>query len=285
MQIKPLKITCKDGIVLAATMYFPNHVKAAIMIAPATGIKRGFYHHFAQFLVENGYGVITYDNRGIGDSGSDTLNEVNASLHNWGNQDMTAVLEELKRRFPGTSYHIIGHSAGGELVGLMDNALEISSMFNYGSSSGSLANTPYPFKFKSYFFLNVYIPICNLLFGKTMSHWVGMGEPLPKQVGKDWRRWCNGTGYVQVDLDTKIKDHFYYDLKMPSFWLHSEDDSIATYKNVVEMVNVSPQMPAEIRTISPKEFGFESIGHMAFFSRKKATLWNLALEWLEKHSQ
>ena len=63
------KVICEDQFVLAATTYTPtNEIKGAIIIGPATGIKRQVYANFASFLAENGYGVITFDNRGIGGS-------------------------------------------------------------------------------------------------------------------------------------------------------------------------------------------------------------------------
>ena len=68
-------------------------VKGAVMIAPATGIKRIFYHSLATFLADNGYGIICFDNSGIGDSKKGLINEVNASLVSWGTLDMPAVLD------------------------------------------------------------------------------------------------------------------------------------------------------------------------------------------------
>ena len=63
------KIICVDKFAIAATTYSPTtDVKGAILIGPATGIQRQFYASFASFLAEKGYGVITFDNRGIGGS-------------------------------------------------------------------------------------------------------------------------------------------------------------------------------------------------------------------------
>ena len=95
MTPESIQITCTDGIVLSATHYPAEKAVSAVMIGPATGIKRRFYHGFAAHLAEQGHAVITFDNRGIGDSGSDRLNDVNASLVNWGKLDMTAVMEAL----------------------------------------------------------------------------------------------------------------------------------------------------------------------------------------------
>lgn len=255
------------------------------MIAPATGIKRQFYNSFATFLSENGYAVITFDNRGIGESIGKSINAPNASLTNWGKLDMTAVLEQLKTTFPNVNYHLIGHSAGGQLIGLMKNAKDLTSIFNFGSSSGSLHYSKYPFKLKSAFWMNCYIPMSNFIFGHTKSQWVGMGEPLPKEVASQWSLWCNGKGYVAVDLDEKIKEHCYNELAFKSLWLHAEDDDIANHKSVKDMIRVFPNIQYEVITLKPKKLGFKDIGHMSFFRTKKKVLWNFAIDWFNKQSE
>lgn len=283
MEKKEISIKCADDFELAGTLYQPDSVKAAIMIAPATGIRRRVYNSFASFLADNGYGVICFDNRGIGDSKNGSINANNPSLVNWGALDMPAVLETLQLNFPNQTYHLVGHSAGGQLVGLMHNAAEITSMFNFAASSGSLRNMNYPFKFKASFFLNVYIPLNNLLFGKTNSQWVGMGEPLPKKVASQWTKWCNGSGYVATDFGKDIKAHHYDSLSLPSLWLHAIDDGIANYENVQDMVRVYPKSKAEVITLKPVDWGYKDIGHMKFFSSKKKELWKYALDWLNQY--
>jgi predicted alpha/beta hydrolase len=278
-----IKIECEDGFKLAGTLFKPKKISAALMIAPATGIKKEFYSAFANYLAENGFATLTFDNRGIGESKGNSINASNASLTNWGELDMTAALEFLKSEFPNTDYHLIGHSAGGQLVGLMKNAKEIKSMFNFASSSGSLHYSKYPFKLKSSFFLNFYIPVSNLIFGHTKSQWVGMGEPLPKNVGKEWAKWCNGKGYIKVDLDTKIKEHLYNELNFNTLWVHAIDDEIANYENVKDMIRVHPNIKSTILTLSPKEYGFKDIGHMKFFSKRRKELWSLATKWLNEN--
>ncbi|WP_205161230.1 MULTISPECIES: alpha/beta hydrolase family protein [Arenibacter] len=283
MNKKDIAIECKDGFELAGTIYEPKSIKGAIMIAPATGIKRRFYNSLATYLAENGYGVICFDNRGVGDSKKGSINQINASLINWGRLDMTAVLEKLKESFPNQSYHLIGHSAGGQLVGLMDNASEIKSMFNFAASSGSLKNMNYPFKLFAFFYLNTFIPFSNLFFGLTNSQWVGMGEPLPKLVAQQWSRWCNGKGYAATDFGKAIQEHLYDDLDLPSLWLYAKDDGIANWVNVRDMSLVYSKSKAEIISIDPKELSSKRLGHMGFFSSKNKELWNYTLDWLSKH--
>ena len=82
--IKDIQVTCEDGMHLTALLYTPpSPAKAAVMIGPATGIKRQFYSAFATYLCEQGYGVITFDNRGIGGSVKGSVKQSDASLVTW----------------------------------------------------------------------------------------------------------------------------------------------------------------------------------------------------------
>lgn len=254
------------------------------MVGPATGIKKGFYHSIASFLAKHGYSVLTFDNRGIGESRKLPISKEPADLIDWGRLDMTAVLEELKERFPKTTYHVLGHSAGGQLVGLMENALEVNSIFNFACSSGQIRNLSSPYRPLGMFFMNVFIPLSNMIFGHTKSQWVGMGEPLPSMVAAQWTKWCNGAGYVATDFEKAIDRHFYDDLKVPSKWLYATDDYIANLINVKDMIRVYANSTYEIEKLDPKELGYNEIGHMKFFSSKKEALWSRLLSWLELHS-
>lgn len=270
---------------LAATVYHPKRaVKKAVMIAPATGIKRQFYHNFATYLAEHGFGVVTFDNEGIGDSLTTDLAKSDASLISWGRYDMPAVLDALQDEFADASYHLIGHSAGGQLIGLMPNYESITSVFNVACSSGCIKNMKMPYKLKAKFFMDIFIPINNLMLGYTASDKVGMGENLPKHVARQWREWCKGEGYIKTAFGKSIQTHFYDDFAIKSLWVGFSDDDIANSKNMDDMIRVFSQMPVEKRFFDPKEFGVDNIGHMLYFSRRINTkapeLWQMAVDWV-----
>jgi predicted alpha/beta hydrolase len=284
--VKQKTIKCSDSVELAATIYEPTitiTVKGAVMMAPATGIKRQFYANFAHYLANNGYGVITFDNRGIGGSSTGPVTQNAASLQCWGEKDMPAVLEYLQQTFPQTKYHLVGHSAGGQLIGLMHNAMDISSMFNFACSSGQLTNMKLSYLVQAHFFMNFFIPLSNAMFGHTKSQWLGMGEPLPKSVAKQWQQWCNGQGYVKTAFGKTVHQHCYNELILPSLWVNAVDDDIANNANVADMMSVFPKLNGQTLTLTPSEHGLSEIGHMKFFSSKSQVLWPLALDWLDKH--
>lgn len=278
---------------LTASVYVPENteneaIKNALMIAPATGIKRSFYHRFATYLVNQGFGVITYDNEGIGDSLTCPLSKCDASLISWGRHDATAVLEALQYEFPNAKYHLIGHSAGGQLIGLIPNYQVLSSVVNIACSSGRIKNMEMPFKANAMLFMNGAITLGNLLLGYTPSDKFNMGEPLPRGVAKQWRDWCNGKGYIKTAFGETIFTHYYDQLNTPALWLNFSDDDIANAKNVEDMLAVFSAMPVEREMLEPQQFGLTKIGHMKFFSaktyKKAPQLWKMVTDWIEQHS-
>jgi len=262
-------ITCCDDVTLSGRLYLPNNEPcAAVLIAPATGIKQGFYTRFATFLAEHSIVVLTFDNRGIGDSLKDDKVMRETLLQDWGQKDLPAALKYLQQHKKGLPVHLVGHSAGGQLAGLMPNAAELTTLITYGSSSGSLRNFTGTYKYQAQFYMNVFIPVSNFLFGRTQSHWMGMGEPLPKGVGAQWRRWCNGQGYAETDFGESISEHSYAKLTQPALWIRATDDKIAPQANMQDIIRVYQNLQITEKIINPTEHGLTHLGHMHFFARQ-----------------
>jgi predicted alpha/beta hydrolase len=89
-------ISCKDGYQLAAQYYsaaLQEDKPYPILICPATGITKTFYNSFAEWLNQQGYAVLSFDFRGIGQSLHGKLKDSNASIDDWGLLDIPAAIE------------------------------------------------------------------------------------------------------------------------------------------------------------------------------------------------
>jgi len=78
-------VTCSDGRLISATKYDaiePNN--KFILINSALGVRQSFYQTLAIFLSRNGYTVITWDPRGIGESSMVNVKNDPAKLRDWG---------------------------------------------------------------------------------------------------------------------------------------------------------------------------------------------------------
>ncbi|HSK39431.1 MAG TPA: alpha/beta hydrolase, partial [Arenibaculum sp.] len=61
------------------------------IINPATSVRCRYYSRFAVYLFENGFDVVTYDYRGIGESRPVSLRGFQGSWLDWGHLDFDAV--------------------------------------------------------------------------------------------------------------------------------------------------------------------------------------------------
>ena len=112
-------IKTNDGTRIWISYYTPEESnKKVIVIAPGVGLTHEYYDLFANFLVQQGFVVITFDYRGMGRSAPENLNGYSANMHQWAVQDINAVLLYAKQHYPGEEIIYIGHCMGGEIIGL-----------------------------------------------------------------------------------------------------------------------------------------------------------------------
>jgi len=107
-----------------------------------------------------------------------------------------------------------------------------------------------------------------------------MGEDLPAGVARQWSQWCLGRGYVANEFGRGISRHYYDEFRAPILSLYSNDDSIATPRNVDDLLRLFPAAPKQTLCLEPQSFGFKSLGHVDFFRASRAAVWPLALDWL-----
>src|SRR6266508_4370644 len=132
MEVTDITIPAKDGYPLAASLYRPQRDEmrdATVVVSSATAVKRGFYDKFARFLCQHGFTVLTYDYRGIGGSLRGDIKAFDGRMHQWGENDLAGILEGARKCSPASKkLLLVGHSAGGQLLGLCANSGLVSAM-------------------------------------------------------------------------------------------------------------------------------------------------------------
>lgn len=281
----PIRVPTPAGHALAGTVFSPiGPPRGAVLIAPATGIRRGFYAPFAERLAEQGFGVLSFEFQGIGDSLTGALRDCPATLVSWGSNDLAAGIDALARHFPGVSLQLVGHSAGAQLLGLAPNAPRLASLLAVAGSSGRLSGLRWPFRAGAEVFMRGLIPASNALVGYARTDRVGMGGPLPRGVAAQWARWCAGGGYAETGFGREVQAHGYGSLDLPSRWVSASDDPIAVSANVEDGLRVFARMAphAERLTLHPADYGLQKIGHMGFFRPQARALWPVLSAWLDQ---
>lgn len=274
-------VLCEDGRVLDARVFRPvGSLRGAILIGGATGVPQYFYGAYARWLAARGLLTLTFDYRGIRGSRLQPLRDDPARMRDWGLLDLPAALGHLHELAPALPIGFIGHSVGGQMLGLMPNhrlvhrAVMLASGFGYwGNMSplyGSMVRA----------LVGGLGPALYRRLGYAPNARIGWGDDLPRGVAADWFRWCQRPDYFAELLQAQGRDRF-DDVRQPLLALGFSDDPIATPKNIAAQLRLYANAQLTRRILSPAEVGLRRIGHLHFFSpRMPETLWRIPLDHL-----
>lgn len=102
-----------EGIRLFAAEWPLKHPKAVLAIVHGQGEHIGRYAHLAEWYNRHQIAVVGYDHQGYGRSEGKRGHAKNLQVLL---DDIGLLLEETRRRYPGTPLFLYGHSMGGGLV-------------------------------------------------------------------------------------------------------------------------------------------------------------------------
>jgi predicted alpha/beta hydrolase len=277
-------IEARDGFKLSATIRRPlTEIKGVIQMNCGTGIPQKVYSNLAIYLTQYGYVTVTYDYRGIGNSKPKNLTGFKAKIEDWGILDMTSIFDWIISEFPNEKKIIIGHSMGGQLVGLMDNYQKIDKLVLIASSTGYWKDMSSPYKWLMPPLWFLFVPLTTFIYGYANAKKIRQGENLPKGVAIQWRNWCINPNYFDEHFQKSNTSLFFDKLRIPLKSIQIKDDPIANEITSNKILKYYKIANIEIEKISPEQLGVKKIGHTGFFSRQfKDTLWKNLKTDIEK---
>lgn len=271
-----LSIHCNDGYELSARFY-PHQTTfkhaLPILICPATGITKTFYNSYATWLTEQGHDVLVFDFRGIGESLHGPLKQSTASIVQWGQLDIPAAIDTLINKTQAAQVIILGHSAGGQLLGIVPNYNKVAKVVAVSGSTGHVKDLKGRTKLLAPVMFNIIFPIARYTLGYGPTNAIGMGENLPKDVAREWAQFCSKPGYVLNALGKTVQQDFHAQVNCPITAVWSTDDEIATKANVKDLLRLYPNAPTDMIELNPKATGHKAIGHMLMFKSSHKNLW------------
>jgi predicted alpha/beta hydrolase len=285
-----ITLPAMDGYELAATLFLPRGAKRqAVLINSATAVPRRFYRGFAAYLAGRGCAVLTYDYRGTGDSRPKaplghhqpkSLAGFEATMSDWAAQDVTAAVSWMRERYRALPFAYVGHSFGGQALGLLPNNSEIPRALFVAAQAGYWKLMTSPERYRVYALLNfVGAPLTRAL--GYMPGKAGLGMDLPKDAFLQWVGWVMSPRYLFDDAKLDARQNF------PKFngalrALCMSDDPWATRPAVELLCSGFTAIKPEIVTVTPADANVSKIGHMGFFRPEhRDTLWRGAAEWIE----
>ena len=266
-----------DGFPLAGTLFEGDGDKPLVLISSATAVPRGSYAAFAETLVRAGArAALIYDYRGTGGSVRPRGWKNRINKKDWALLDLPAAAAALGAVASGLPVVGVGQSFGGQALGLCGISGRFQRYGMVATMSGYLKGLDD--RTASLRMNGVGVPV-SLLFRDT-PRWLGIGEPIPGSVFRDWARWCRMPDYF-FDDPTLPETARYSNVRTPILALGLTDDHWGTPRAVAALMRHYGSAPVEQRWLSPQDAGGQPIGHLGFFrSRFAETLWPQFISWL-----
>ncbi|MGE8652239.1 MAG: alpha/beta fold hydrolase [Acinetobacter gandensis] len=277
-----VQFSATDGYTLAGIQYTPAlPIKAQIVVSSATGVPQQFYRRFAEYAAALGYQVLTFDYRGIGQSAPQHLKGFEMSYLDWGKFDLSGAIEFVQHA--GLKTFVVGHSYGGQALGLTSNHQRVSAMYCFGTGAGWHGYMPFKEKMKVHVMWNIVFPPMVAVKGYLPWSKLNMGADLPVDVYKQWRRWCKNPTYFFADPDQPELKTLYAQVKTPIYAVAALDDDWALPNSRHAFMQHYRQAPMHYQNIEAQNYGLKSIGHMGYFRQGAEPIWDEVLITFDRY--
>lgn len=280
---QPLTLTTRDGTTLAALRHTPHGpVRGHLVIAGATGVPQRYYQPFAQCAAARGYDTLTLDYRGIGLSRPATLRGFRASFIDWAEQDLAAAVDLMAQQ--GLPLFMVGHSFGGHAFGLLPNHARVARFYTFATGAGWHGWMPRAEQVKVQLMWQLVGPLITRWKGYLAWSLLGMGEDLPLDVYRDWKRWCSHPRYFFDDpLMPDVAERFGR-VTTPIRAANALDDRWAPPASRDAFMAGYRGSAWQGIDIDPRQSSLGALGHMGYFRRQAEPLWHDALDWFDGHA-
>jgi predicted alpha/beta hydrolase len=273
-------IPARDGYPLAATVFTPlERPRGTVLINSATAVPRKIYRGFATYLAERGFAALTYDYRGVAGSRPRSLRGFKARMRDWAALDAAAAIDHLRAVWPAADLAIVGHSFGGQALGLAPNNDAVSRALLVAAQAGYWRLFHAPEKYRVYVMMRcVGAPLARAL-GYIPGR-LGIGEDLPRDVFLEWTDWVMKPRYFFDDPTLTALDNFPR-FRGPLRAICLADDPWATPPAVDLLCSGFTGTTPQRVDIHPRDICAARIGHFGFFKPEFCdTLWREAADWL-----
>jgi len=285
IQESNLRIDCADGVNLGATLFSPRLPNGSVVIIhSALATPRGFYAHFARFLASRDYTAVTYDYRGIGDSRTSAIRGRDIRMADWGIMDMEAVFVWALEALKPEKLFAVGHSAGGQLLGLSRHSQKLAGSVIVAAPSGYWRHYPMPDRFGVWTLWHLILPLATLAGDRVHTKAMRLAQvDVPGGVARQWAGWGRTPGYL-FDPAHGLDIRQYPTLTMPVLAYSFSDDRIAPRTAVEALLKHYPNCDIEHVHMSPEEAGQPHIGHFGFFRQAaRDSMWVEVAGWLDRY--
>lgn len=267
-----------DGYGLGGTLRPAETHETVVVIHGATAVPSRFYGDLASFFQTSGWTALTYDYRGVGLSRPKRLRGFPARMRDWALSDVPGAVRWAREELKPKRLFCLGHSFGGQVMGLLERPERVDAMVTVSSQSGYWRVQGDGERLRVLFMVAVVLPTVSRLLGYFPWSRLARGEDLPAGVALEWAGWCRKRQYLLDDATLPLER--YRRFLAPILAYSIDDDGWGTSRSVDEMMSAYPNV--ERRHLVPAEHGLASIGHTGYFRPSSAALWPIARDWLDR---
>lgn len=257
-------ITAGDGTVLHGTVYAPAGGRTWLLINSAMGVRRHFYRHLARHLAAQGIGVLTYDYRGMGDSVLDSRRFRRVRLEDWGRKDFPAVLRWLRATRGPERVAVLGHSLGGQFLGIAPEVTGIDALVGVAAQSSHWRHWDGLERAKVFGFWYAAIPLLAGVRRSFPSSLFGLGQDIPCGVARQWAEWGRDAEYIRSGT-VGPKPQYYDEVRCRLRTYFIEGDDLAPPRAVQAWHDWFPNAEREFVELGARNAAGRKIGHFGFF--------------------
>ncbi len=277
--LKKLFLKTADNFQLSISVFEPEISNQKILlINSATGVKQTVYYSFAKFFQDQGFTVVTYDYRGIGESKPKNLKDFDASMRIWGTVDFKTLTQFIQENYPDHTQFCLGHSVGALIIGMNEDSNYFQKFIFVGTQDAYIGNLNFKVAATAVLGFGIALPVLTAILGFFPANIFGLGADLPKGVAYDWQtlilnKKSTAKLYERIDTD------FSKTLTQETLVIHAEDDPWVTKKGMDNLMkNVYPNLKKTFREIEVSESEQAEIGHVNFFRSYNKNLWEIILD-------
>lgn len=276
-QGRDVRFSADDGFELGGTLFEGSGSGPSVLISSATAVPKELYASFAAAVVEAGArAALIYDYRGTGASPAPKDWKPAIRMRDWGLHDMPAAVAALDRLAPGAEMVGVGQSFAGQGLGISGVANRFTRHALVAALSGYFKNLDD--RKARWLMRGVGVPVASV--SAMTPRWLGVGEPIPGTVFREWAKWCGMRDYFFDDASLPETSRF-ADVKIRLLSIGLTDDRWGTRRAVEGLMNHYTAAKVEKHWIGTGDVAGQPIGHLGFFrSRFSETLWPPLTRWL-----
>jgi predicted alpha/beta hydrolase len=197
-------------------------------------------------------------------------------MRDWATLDIAGAIDHARKAWPTLPISVVGHSFGGQAVGLAPNNAEITSALLIAAQMGYWWLFTSPEKYRVYVLMRLIGPPIVHAMGYVPRRISRLGADLPKGVFLEWSDWIARPGYFFDDTTLTALENFpRYRGRLRAVGL--SDDQWATPKAIDLLLSRFTGTQHEHLQI---DVGARKIGHLGFFRPEHRALWRDAATWL-----